>query len=172
MKYPAQRQQGVALFTALVVMSLILLLGVTAAKFTIGNLKMAVNEEVRVSAIQGTQAIIDAAFLDGINTAVRGGDGVTTCTDRFPLPPAADTTCTYSDISLPDEFDDDISNERIAIRVSRGTPSLIPPPRGIGTSIRAFDAAPFLIEAQFDKRDVRQGYAEINEGVILLVPKY
>ena len=163
-------QQGVALFTALIVMSLILLLGVTAARFTVGNLKMAVNEEVRVSAVQRTQAIIDAAFLDGGNTAVRGTGGNDACTARWPLPPAPAETCTWTDINLPDDFADDLSDEHVALRVEIG--NLIPPPRGLGTSIRAFDAAPFLIEAQYDKRDDRQGYAEIKEGLILLVPKY
>lgn len=164
-------QRGVALFSALVVMSIILLLAGTAARFTISNVKMSVNEEIRVSARQSTQGLIDAALDSGHNTAVRGGSGDAACVSAYPDP--GGTLCQFTDLILPSElYDASTDQNAVLMRIVRSTPDLVPPPRGIQTSIRAFDAAPFYIETRFDRRGERQGYAEINEGVLILVPKY
>ncbi len=164
-------QQGVALFTALIVMSLILLLAGTAARFTTTNVKMAVNEEIRVAARQSAQALVEATINDTQNIRVRGASGDAACTSGFPDPDG--DLCTWSDLMLPSLlYDPSNDQQRVKIRVVRSTPELISPPRGLQTSIRAFDAAPFWVETQFDRRDQREGFAGIHEGVIVLVPKY
>ncbi len=155
------------MITSLIIMGIILLVAATATRFSMVTLKLAINEESRTAALQTTQAVIDAALIVGDNTAVRGGAGATNCTENFV------ETCTWYEVELPSgPFADYITAGDVQFRSRRGFPAFIPPPRGLETSLRAFDAAPFELEATFDKRDENQGQAQINEGLILLVPKY
>lgn len=164
--YP-HSQRGAALVTALIVMLIILLLATTAARFSTSSLRQAINEEIRTAANLTAQSVVDGALLDGANVAVRGTSGDSNCTPNYG------ETCTRNEINLPsDAFGADVLAGSIKFRSRRGFPALIPPPRGMETSTRAFDAAPFELNATFNKSSENLGQAEVHEGLILLVPKY
>ena len=50
------RQQGVALAISMILLVVITLLGLSAVRFTVNDLKIASNEQVRVTAAQASQS--------------------------------------------------------------------------------------------------------------------
>ena len=86
------RQGGAILIVTMVFLVAISLLTVSSMQASNIGLFMAQNEESRIAAEQGAQALADAIFSDPSATPVIGGAGFTICTagesgcDQFDLP--------------------------------------------------------------------------------------
>ena len=86
------RQHGAILIVSLVILIAISLLTISSLRSSNIGLRMAQNEESRIAAAQGAQALADAILSDPQTTPVIGGSGFTICTpglsgcNRYDLP--------------------------------------------------------------------------------------
>lgn len=156
-----KNQDGAALVTALLILLILTILSLSAVRFTTLGKRVALNDELRVSAFQTTQSIIDAAISNPANTPVTGNEGDTFCT-------AGSTGCTQYIVTLPSE----VSSLNASVRITRLAPTgLTAPPRKIGSSLVQFAAAKFEVEGTYDQTAAGLGQSTIREGVLVLVPK-
>lgn len=99
-KRPQQRQSGAALATALFFLVVITILGLAAMRAGQTDLRLALNEESRVSSLQSAQSLLESLLQSRANLAVRPGSGyVQNCF----LAPALDATAlrTRQDFECP-----------------------------------------------------------------------
>ena len=160
------RQGGVILIVTMVFLVAISLLTVSSMQASNIGLFMAQNEESRIAAEQGAQALADAIFSDPSATPVIGGAGFTICTagesgcDQFDLPVENAVLATA------------IANGYMRARVVREGPMTRPPPRAVESSIDKFSSAAFEVTTTFDRTDESLGRQQISEGVLVLVPNF
>ena len=160
------RQGGVILIVTMVFLVAISLLTVSSMQASNIGLFMAQNEESRIAAEQGAQALADAIFSDPSATPVIGGAGFTICTagesgcDQFDLPVENAVLATA------------ISNGYMRARVTREGPMTRPPPRAVESSIDKFSSAAFEVTTTYDRTDESLGRQQISEGVLVLVPNF
>ena len=158
------RQDGAILIISLVILIAITLLTVSSMRSSNIGLRMAQNEESRIAAAQGAQALADAIVSDPQTTPVIGGSGFTICTpgesgcNRYDLP-VANSVIAYN-----------ISTGDLTARVQRLGPIFRPPPRVVESSIDKFSSASFEVTATYDRADESLGRQQIVEGVLVLVP--
>jgi hypothetical protein len=160
------RQGGAILIVTMVFLVAISLLTVSSMQASNIGLFMAHNEESRIAAEQGAQALADAIFSDPSATPVVGGAGFTICT-------AGESGC--DDFSLPVEnpvLATEIANGHMRARVEREGPLTRPPPRAVESSIDKFSSASFGVTTTFDRTDESLGRQQISEGVLVLVPNF
>lgn len=73
---PRRRQDGAALATALFFLVVITILGLAAMRAGQNDLRLALNEETRITAVQRAQSLLEAMLEDDdVNLAVRQGSG-------------------------------------------------------------------------------------------------
>ncbi len=162
---PSPRTQtGVALAISLVMLVVILLIAMSAMRFTTTELRIAANEQIRVTVQQTAQSIVDAAASNSANTPVIGDIGYRVCSQAV-------SDCDANTVVLPNDFlKEELAAGEATVVVERLSPLLGPPPRGLGTSLAKFNAAYFQVSGSFDQVDKGQGRSAINEGVVVLVP--
>lgn len=156
-------QQGVALASALIFLLVITLLGLVAARTSTTELQLARNVQTRVSAMQTAQSVVDAVVSDNgnlplgldANELLCYGSGNSECTGNLTLP--ASVTAAFS--------------QGIAAEVRRLPPATAPAPGALLTSLSHFGVASFAVRGQFDRGQAGLGAADIEQGVIKLVPK-
>lgn len=160
------RQNGAILVITLVFLVAISLLTVSSMQASYIGLFMAQNEESRITADQGAQALADAIFSNPASTPVVGGEGYTICTagldgcNRYDLPISNATLAAA------------IAHGHAFARVQRWGPLMRPPPRSVESSIDKFTSASFEIITTYDRTDESLGKQQITEGVLVLVPKF
>ncbi len=158
------RQDGAILIVSLVILIAISLLTVSSMRSSNIGLRMAQNEESRITAAQGAQALADAIVSDPQTTPVVGGSGYTICTpgeggcNSYDLP-VSDSVIAYN-----------ISAGDLTARVRRLGPIFRTPPRIVESSIDKFSSASFEVTATYDRSDESLGRQQIVEGVMVLVP--
>ncbi len=168
-------QRGAALFTSLIMLIALTLLGLASLGTSLLELRMSGNEELAMSAYQsaeaGAEVIINDASLPKEEKKFlipRGGTGATTCyrTDtKYGWP----STCTYtvaaSDVPAPVNAGD------YHIKVTQTVASGPPPPSGpYATSSKHFSAASLEAESIFDRASTGQGKSVVVQGFIHLLP--
>ena len=160
------RQDGAILIVTMVFLVAISLLTVSSMQASNIGLFMAHNEESRIAAEQGAQALADAIVSNPSATPVIGGAGFTICTP-------GEIGC--------DEFDLPVENAQLAAaiangymraRVQREGPLTRPLPRAVESSIDKFTSAAFEVTTTFDRTDESLGRQQISEGVLVLVPNF
>lgn len=130
------------------------------------GLYMAQNEESRISAAQGAQALADAIVSNPASTPVVGGNGFTICT-------IGEANCNRSDLPITNAvLAAQVAKGHITARVEREGPLFRPPPRSVESSIDKFSSASFEVITTFDRTDEKLGRQQITEGVLVLVPKF
>jgi len=161
----ANSQRGAILVIALVFLVAISLLAVGSMGSSNIGLHMAQNEESRVAAEQGAQALADLIVSDTATTPVLGTTGFTICTygetgcDRYDLP----VTNPYLQAAIAAGY--------VTAKVERLGPAFRPPPRvATGSSIDKFTAAQFQVTTTYDRVGESLGRQQISEGVLVLVP--
>lgn len=158
------RQNGAILVITLLFLVTISLLTVSSMQASNIGLFMAQNEESRIVAAQGAQALADAIVSNPSATPVVGGVGFTICTageqgcNQFNLPVENSTLATA------------IANGHMRARVQREGPLTRPPPRSVESSIDKFTSASFEVTTTYDRTDESLGKQQISEGVLVLVP--
>ena len=158
------RQNGAILVITLLFLVTISLLTVSSMQASNIGLFMAQNEESRIVAAQGAQALADAIVSNPSATPVVGGVGFTICTvgeqgcNQFNLPVENSALATA------------IANGHMRARVQREGPLTRPPPRSVESSIDKFTAASFEVTTTYDRTGESLGKQQISEGVLVLVP--
>ena len=130
------------------------------------GLYMAQNEESRIAAAQGAQALADAIAANPASTPVVGGSGFTICTP-------GEANCDRNDLPINNAvLATAIANGHITGRVVREGTLFRPPPRSVESSIDKFNSASFEVVTTYDRTDEQLGRQQITEGVLVLVPKF
>jgi hypothetical protein len=159
-------QQGTVLVITLIFLVAISMLAVSSMQSSNIGLFMAQNEESRVAAAQGAQALADAIVSNPASTPVTGGSGFTICTQ-------GEADCDRSDLPVTNSvLAASIAKGHITARVVRDGPLFRPPPRSVESSIDKFDSASFEVVTTFDRTDEQLGSQQITEGVLVLTPKF
>lgn len=178
MKSMRNRQAGAALFTALIFLIMITLLSLAAMRSSVLELRMAGNQELKNTAFQRAQAVVDATVGDSANMPSLSTVGATNCMTSDPL--AGDgTVCTTTGVVLDESylsnyteyFDGDVSDGEVYARVTRLGPLEQPAPRSIGTSAAIYSVASYQVDAIYDLSQIGQGRAQVREGIMLLIAK-
>lgn len=161
---PIGRQDGAILVISLVILIAITLLTISSMRSSNIGLRMAQNEESRIAAAQGAQALADAILSDPQTTPVIGGSGFTICT-------AGVSGCNRNDLPIANaDIAYYIATGDLTGRVQRMGPIFRPPPRVVESSIDKFASAAFEVTATYDRADESLGRQQIVEGVMVLVP--
>ena len=159
-------QRGAALITALIFLIIITMLSLSSMRSSTMELRQASNDEVRATAFQNAQALVDAVLDTPSAMPVVGGVGYRTCSADFG------DDCVVKTMTLPGSlYAAELEDESVRIVVERLGPTFRPPPRGLGTSARMLTAAAFRIDAEFDRGEQGEGHAEITQGMLIVVPK-
>ncbi|MCH8059526.1 MAG: hypothetical protein IIA11_03610 [Proteobacteria bacterium] len=159
------RQSGAILVISLIFLVAITLLTISSMRASKIGLLMAQNEESQVAAAQAAQALADIVVANPSSTPVIGGSGHTVCT-------AGEANCNSTDLIVDDyTLANLIAADYISARVERTGPVFRPPPRVIESSIDKFSSVSFRVTATYDRTDEGLGYAQVSEGVLVLVPK-
>jgi len=162
---PAQ-QRGAILVITLVFLIAISMLTVSSMQSSNIGLHMAQNEESRIAAAQGAQALADAIVSTPAATPVVGGAGFTICT-------AGEADCNRTDLPITNPIlAAAIANGYISARVQREGALFRPPPRSVESSIDKFSSASFEVTTTYDRTDEALGMQRITEGILVLVPKF
>lgn len=160
-----KRQLGISLVTALIFLAVISMLSITSMRASRVGVRMAQNEEARVSAMEIAQGLSEFIVATPTATPVIGGAGFANCT-------AGLAGCNLYAIQLPPGY---IANEvaagNLSARVERMDAADRPPPRLTGSSLDKFSAAAFQVMSTYDRADEGLGSAQLNEGVLVLVPR-
>lgn len=160
----ADRQRGVVLFISLIMLVVIAMLTLTLMGMSKVEMRMANNEEARVSALQMAQAISDIVVADPDKTPVVGGAGYKLCT-------AGLNGCDAEMSALPDSvIKDAVDDGFLTAAATRATPEFRPPPRGMGFSASKFVGTSFQLRSTYDRTEDGQGFGAVEEGLIVLIP--
>lgn len=160
------QERGAILVITLVFLLAISLLTVSSMQSSNIGLFMAQNEESRIAAAQGAQALADAIVSNPASTPVVGGAGYTICT-------AGEGNCNRSDLPITNAIlATGVADGHISARVQREGPLLRPPPRSVESSIDKFTSASFEVTTTYDRTDESLGRQQITEGVLVLVPNF
>jgi hypothetical protein len=160
------RQRGAILVMTMIFLAAISILAVNSMQASNIGLHMAQNEESRIAAAQGAQALADAIVGDPSATPVIGGAGYTICT-------LGEADCNQTDLTVDNYIlASAVANGYVSARVQRDGPLLRPPPRSVASSIDKFSAASFEVTTTYDRTDEQLGRQQITEGVLVLIPKF
>jgi hypothetical protein len=156
------RQRGVVLFVSLIMLVVIGLLTLSLMGMTRVEMRMANNEEARVSGLQLSQSLIDVLVANPSMTPVVGGAGYSLCLGN-------ETGCDQYLPGLEDsKVEDAIADGHLSIRATRPDPEFRGVPRELGTSA-TFSTTSFHLEATYDQTEDGGGYGKIEEGLMVLI---
>jgi len=160
----AERQRGAVLLVSLIFLIVMSLLALSSMQTSRLELRMANNEEVRTSAHQAAQALIDAIVATPSMTPVIGGVGFTLCTTGQP-------DCNLETLFMPvGALAPEVDAGHLFGSAVLTAPTNIPPPRGLGFSSDKFAASIFEISTTYDRADEGLGRADVTQGLVVLTP--
>jgi len=160
----AQRQRGAVLLVSLIFLIVMSLLALSSMQTSRLELRMANNEEVRTSAHQAAQALIDAIVSTPAMTPVIGGVGFTLCTPGQP-------GCNLETLFMPvGALAPEVDAGHLYGSAVLTAPTNIPPPRGLGFSTDKFAASIFELTTTYDRADAGLGRADVTQGLVVLTP--
>lgn len=171
-QYPPRpaRERGIALVTALMFLIVITVLGLVAVRNSTTELQLAHNEQSRVEALQMAQAVVDAIIAGSGNLPVRPGTDYRICYDSgagtHDQCPAEEATLT-----LATDEDSSLFDQGVYAEVRRLAPETTPVPGALLTSMDKFSAASFAARGQYARGEAGLGAADIEQGLIKLVPR-
>lgn len=158
------RERGAILVVALLFLVAITLLTVSSMQSSNLGLMMSQNEESRMVAEQGAQAIADFVISNPATTPVTGTVGFTICTPNV-------AGCDRNDLPIDQPvLASGVAADELSARVQRMAPALRPPPRLVGSSVDKFSSASFTVTSTYDRSEDSLGRQQITEGVMVLVP--
>ncbi len=156
--------RGSVLLIALIFLTILTLAVTTSMRTSTLGLRMAGNEETRVSTMELTQSIVDEVVGNPNNMIVSGDVGYVNCTTNL-------SGCTANLVTIDTVLLPTAKANNAEVAVKRLAPALTPAPRGINSSADAFFAARFEIDATYDGVADNEGRAGIVQGVLILVPR-
>ena len=165
-----RHQRGAVLFTSLMFLVIVTFIALASIRSGVLELRMSLNDEVRVNAFQQAQSLADWVAATPASTPVVGDEDFKRCTVED-----TDTDCDLSEAFVTDA---DLAARIAAVAADGGEFSVsvqragsadAPCPRGIGNTAVGTGCAPFRVRARFDMADQGGGRAEIREGVLVFV---
>lgn len=168
-----RQQQGAALATTLLILTVLTLLGLAAMRGSRLELKLAQNAESRVNARQSAQAIADGITQVEASLAISSGPGFRACylpPSGSDQPDSVPFSCSSATLTAP--ADDGLREHTYAL-AQRETPEFLTTAtlRGAGNSGRSYDYARFTVIGGYDNSSNGFGAAEIVQGVLKLHAK-
>lgn len=155
--------QGSVLVISLVFLVILTLAATTTMRTSTMEMRMAGNEEARISTLEMTQSIVDEVVGEPTNMVVSGDVGYVNCTANV-------SGCNDTNVTIDTNLLPAANAGRAQVVVERIAPALSPAPRGINSSADAFLAARFEVDATYDGTSANEGQAGVVQGVIVLVP--
>lgn len=170
-------ERGAALFTALIFLTVIMMLSLYAMRSSVLELRMAGNHQAGTRAFQQAQAIANAVSANTANLPSLAIINASNCLPSDPL--STTTACAEHDLVLaggyqgnqPALFDGSLANGEILARATRLAPLERPAPRSIGTSAAAYAVASYQVDASYDLAETGLGRSRVREGVMILISK-
>lgn len=165
------RQRGAALATALLILTVLTLLGLAAMRGSKMELRLSQNAESRVNALQSAQAIADGLTQNDANLAIGNGPGHSACyVPDDDLPDSLPFSCSSPSLAAPT---DAALQAWTYARVLREEPEFLSAAalRGAGNSGRSYDFARFTVTGGYDHSAEGFGAAEVVQGVLKLHTK-
>jgi len=157
----SNRQNGAALFMALVILLAITMLSMASLQTSILELRMSGNTESTARSMHMSQAAIDVVLNDvSTNFAIVGGLGYKNCTSNVSITPA----CNEFNVTLPSpQFDNDskITIERLSNAACVS-----------GSSCTMFKGVTYSIYSEFDKVNEGLGRVHLLQGLVRIIPTY
>ena len=156
------RQRGIALAVALILLVVLTLLALSGVRLSTMELRMALNDEMRIDAFEQAQSLVDATLRNFNNTPVlaksrvycaRNQTGCTNFTNVVTLPSGTDVAAA-------------VTAGTANVVVQRLDPQAAEPPVGTGFSLTAFSAAYLQVSGQYTAGG--EGQATVNEGVAVV----
>jgi hypothetical protein len=161
------RQSGVVLFVSVIMLVVIGMLSMSLMGMSRIEMRMANNEEARINGLQIAQAVIDLAAFDPDITPVVGGADYTLCASVDS--DGCDVMVTNR---LPaNDVKTEVTEGSLHLYAIRSDPPIQNPPRYIETDLTNFEAAPFRLRGVYDRTADGQGYAAVEQGVVVMVKK-
>ncbi len=160
------RQSGSILLVSLIFLMVLGFLGMSAMQTSRLELRMATNEEIRLSAFQQAKALADAVVAIPAMTPVKGNQGFKTCTN-------GQAGCNDHTLFMPDPLmAPEVANGHLTGEATLTSAGNRPPPRGLITSADKFAAASFEVVTTYDRADEGLGRAQTTLGLLVLTPQY
>lgn len=154
-------QRGVALAVALILLVVMTLMVLSGVRMSSNELRMALNDEIRVNAFEQAQSLVDTVIRDFSNTPVLA-DGEALCLN------SSEAMCDDEDLKLPDGTHFDKDDTTINVMITRIPPQSAPPPVGSGFSADKFASAQHRVIGKFKRNTEGEGSAEIREGLAIV----
>lgn len=158
-------QQGAVLVIALIFLLLTGLISVSSMKTSIFETKMASNEQLKEEAFQTTQGVINAMTSDINNFVIAGDVGYKICK-------AGVSGCDSTTITL-NASTTTLTANNVEYHITRKAPLFAPIPfrasEENASSAKAYSAALFEVNAEYDGSQDRLGQAAIAQGVAIKV---
>lgn len=178
------RQHGIALATALIFMVVITILGLVAVRSSTTELRLAHNAQVRVEALQAAQAVVDSVISNPANLPVSADPDFLLCYDSgangshkaCPSEHAGLVLATPQNLTVASapagECDPQASlfQSGVYAEARRLPPEDVPVPGAFLTSMDKFHMAAFSVRGQYACGNTGLGSADIEQGVLKLVP--
>ena len=180
------RQQGIALATALIFLVVITILGLVAVRSSTTELRLASNEQIRIESLQVAQAIVDSVIANPANLPLNSDINYFRCFDSGAN--GSQTACPADNpgLTLPTQPDGaapaggtpagecdpnaGIFQTGVYAESRRVPPADVPVPAAMLTSMDKFHMAAFSVRGQFACGNTGLGSADIEQGVLRLVP--
>ena len=158
------RETGSILLVALIFLAILTFAAATTMRTSTMGMRMAGNEQTRVTTLQLAQSIVDEVVTNPDNVVVSGDTGYINCTANVD-------DCTANTVAISQDIVATADAGKAEVIVERLAPALTPAPRGINSSADAFFAARFQVDATYDGTADNEGRAGVVQGVIVLVPR-
>ena len=157
-------QRGVALAVALILLVVLTLLALSGVRLSTMELRMSLNDELRVTAYEQAQSLVDVTIRQFSNTPVLSPGTVICARDcadvRVTLP--------VDPYGAPSDTTKDLGARRVNVIIQGIQPLQAEPPVGTGFSLTVFDASYLQVTGQWDKNTLGLGAATINEGIAVV----
>jgi len=158
------RQRGVALAVALILLVVLTLLALSGIRLSTMELRMALNDELRVAAFEQAQSYVDGTVRKFTNTPILA-PGVTRCA-RVIAGKCATATLQMPNSTMTNEIAS--TSWDVNVLIERIPPQNAEPPVNSGFSLSSFDAAYMQVAGMWDKNAVGLGSATVREGIAIV----
>ena len=156
-----RRQSGVSMFISLILLSVITIITMVAARTTLLEVLMAGNEQKRITAFEKAEAGIHALYDARIEVVdFNLGLNATDCTSNI-------NGCTQNTLTLPANG---FGNDSYAKVTRVGEAPLVCPPAWLEISCTDAKAAFFEFQSQYDARGSNGGNITLTQGVLSILP--
>lgn len=157
----AQPVQGMALAVTLILLLVLTLLALSGVRLGLLELRMALDDELRVAAFEGAQSLVDGALRSFNNTRVLA-EGTLIC--ARPVSGCDEPR----QLALPADLQARVAAGEANVVIRAVPPFGADPPVGSGYGTDKFDAAFLRVEGRYDRNAAGLGQAEIHEGIAIV----